>query len=480
MVSWEGEAGLRSALESGGRYLWRNQRPDGGFGWPEVDWSDAWTTAECVLGMAVSGVDDGVDRGLKWLRSHIHDDGGWSSEAYRNVTGGASDVAATAYAMRALSCCGHGSDRPLIEAGRRWLVEHQRSDGSWGIAAADESRGHVGQTGYAVSALARAPAEHRAAEVLQSALYSLYEMQRLAGGWELAPGHEMEPTLTAYALRGILDAAVLRGHRAQPRTFLRWQSNMQHLQAADGSWPDWYGNAASVEATGYAVELAACLGIATLANGTYASWIKRALDFLSATRHSSGGWGMAPGEVESPWVTHSVLICLAALLNDAPSVAARLEILSPGSDLPRIVDSGPSNAYDFAISFASTERDYARALALKIQQRGATVFFDSFETESLWGANLVDRFTQLYGEDAQLCIMIVSKEYVRRAWPRLERQSAQARSLASNREYILPIRFHRDVKVPGLLETVGYLDADQHDLDTIAALAMGKLQNLQN
>ncbi|MEV7202307.1 TIR domain-containing protein [Streptomyces griseoluteus] len=477
MASWQDEAGLRSALESGGRYLRANQRQDGGFGWPEVSWSDAWTTAECALGMAASGVDDGVARALDWLRTHIQDDGGWSSEAYRNVTGGASDVAGTSYAMRALSCCGDAEDRPLIEAGRHWLVERQRPDGSWGIAEAGEPRGHVGQTGYAVSALARAPAEHRAAEVLQSALYSLYESQRLTGGWELAPGHEMEPTLTAYALRGIIDAAVLRGHRAQPRTFLRWQSNMQHMQGADGSWPDWYGNAASVEATGYAVELAACLGIAAPVDGTYTPWIGRALDFLAATRHDSGGWGMAPGETESPWVTHSVLICLAALLGEAPRIAPRLEILSPDADLD---NSGHQGAYDFAISFASTEREYARALALKIQQRGASVFFDSFETESLWGANLVDRLTQLYRQDAQLCIMIISEEYVQRAWPRLERQSAQARSMASDKEYILPIRFHRDVAVPGLLETVGYLDADQHDLDTIATLAMGKLQRIRN
>lgn len=430
--------------------------------------------------MAASGIEEGVDKALDWLRTHIGDDDGWSSEAYRNVTDGASDVAATTYAMRALSCCGDDGDRSLIEAGRRWLVDHQRSDGSWGIAKADEPRGHIGQTGYAISALARAPVEHRSAEALQAALYYLYEKQRLVGGWELAPGHELEPTLTSYALRGIIDAAALRGHRAQPSTFLRWQTNMQQIQATDGSWPDWHGNAASIEATGYAVELAASLGIAYSLEGGYAPWIERALRFLAATQHASGGWGTASGETESPWVTHSVLICLATILGNAHRIAPRIEILSLGRNAPESARSGRSDVYDFAISFASTEREFARALALKLQQRGASVFFDAFETESLWGANLVDRFTQLYREGARLCIMIISDEYARRAWPRLERQSAQARSLVSDREYILPIRFTRDVTVPGLLETVGFLDAEQHDLDTIATLAMGKLERMLN
>jgi prenyltransferase beta subunit len=479
-MGWQTETDLRAALESGGTYLRGTQRSDGGFGWPEVEWSDAWTTAECVLGMAASGVSDGIERALSWLRANVHDDGGWSSEAYRNVTDGASDVAATAYAMRALACCGTSDDRALIGTGREWLVDHQRPDGSWGIAHASESRGHVGQTGYAVSALSRAPTEHRAAEVLQAALYYLYETQRLVGGWELAPGHEMEPTLTAYALRGIIDAAALRGHRAQPRIFLRWQTNMQQMQGPDGSWPDWYGNASSVEATGYAVELAACLGIAESNGGRYAPWIEQALAFLAANQHESGGWGTAPDDPESPWVTHSVLISLAALLGEIPRVAPRLEIVSSGSNLHEIPNSSPVDTYDFAISFASTQRDFARALALKLQQRGASVFFDAFETEILWGSNLVDRFTHLYREGAQLCVMIVSEDYVRRAWPRLERQSAQARSLESDKDYILPIRFGGDVKVPGLLETVGYLDADEYDLDTIATLAISKLQRMQS
>lgn len=475
-------AELRAVLHAGGQYLRSVQRTDGGFGWPEVEWSDTWTTAEGVLGMAasgVSGLSDGIELGLDWLRANAHDDGGWASEAYRNVTGGESDVAGTAYAIRALSCCGSVADRPLIVGGQTWLVGRQRRDGSWGVALTDEARGHIGQTGYAISALARAPAEHRAAEALQAALYYLYESQRQFGGWELAPGYEMEPTLTAYALRGIVDAAVLRGYRAQPRIFLRWLTNIKHMQGPDGSWSDWHGNVTSVEATGYAIELAACLGFAVSDGGIYHEWVQRALGFLAAAQHPNGGWGTAPGEPDSPWVTHSILIALAALLGEVPHIAPRLGILAAVGDQPLVGgDKAGRILYDFAISFASSQRDFARALALKLQQRGAAVFFDAFEAESLWGANLIDRFTRMYREGSRLCIMIISKDYPQRAWPRLERQSAQARALESDKEYILPIRVDKDVEVPGLLKTVGFIDADDYDLEAIAALAVAKLQNL--
>ncbi|MFD1044518.1 TIR domain-containing protein [Kibdelosporangium lantanae] len=390
---------------------------------------------------------------MQWLRINVNGDGGWASEAYRKATQGASDVSATAYAMRALACCGSTDDRALIEAGREWLVDRQRPDGSWGVAERDEKRGHIGQTGYAISALAHAPTGHRSAEALQSALYFLYETQRLVGGWEFAPGHEMEPTLTAYALRGIIDAAALRGHRTQPKIFLRWVSNLQHMQDTNGSWPDWYGNARSVEATGYTVELCACLGLLGPSPQSQESWLRKALEFLANAQHSCGGWGVSAAQPPAVWVTHSVLIALSAMLDGGADIAPRLNVLS------------------------GTSGRRGRALALKLQQFGASVFFDSFETESLWGANLVDRFTHVYREGAHLCIMIISCDYINRAWPTLERQSAQSRALESEKEYILPIRVDA-VEVPGLLRTVGCLDAEQYDLDSIATMAMAKLRAL--
>jgi prenyltransferase beta subunit len=477
-MTWEEVADIRSAMQRAQNYILSLQRPDGGYGLPGGESSEAWGTAECVLATSIPSVTESVQRGLDWLRGAVHDDGGWSSGAYANVTGGDSDVSATSYALRALACGGLPSDRGLIEGARTWLVQHQRPDGSWGVARADEDRGYIGQTGFAISALARAPAEHRAAEAVQSALYYLYDTQRVGGGWGLAPGHEIDATLTAYALRGIIDVAVLRGQSAQPRIFLRWLDNIQQTQHANGSWSDWYGNAFSVEATGYVVELAACLGIVSEPGGAHPPWLARALSFLARAQHPNGGWGIDPNEPASHWVTHSVVIALGALLGDASHIAAKLDLLaSPDEKYSENSSKNAStNHYDFAISFATSQRAYAKALAIKLQQRGASVFFDAFESADLWGANLVDRFTHIYREGARLCIMIISQDYAERAWPKLERQSAQARALTANEDYILPVRVGGYTRTPGLLDTIGYIDAEEYDIDEIAALAMAKLQ----
>jgi len=54
--------------------------------------------------------------------------------------------------------------------------------------------------------------------------------------------------------------------------------------------------------------------------------------------------------------------------------------------------------------------------------------------------------------------MFISKHYVSKAWPQLERQHAQSRALLEKREYILPIRLDES-EVPGLPSTIAYVDA---------------------
>jgi len=72
--------------------------------------------------------------------------------------------------------------------------------------------------------------------------------------------------------------------------------------------------------------------------------------------------------------------------------------------------------------------------------------------------------------------MFISAHYVRKAWPQLERQHAQARALAEKREYILPVRLD-DVEVPGLSPTIGYLDARNMNPKAIAAILLKKIRS---
>ena len=102
------------------------------------------------------------------------------------------------------------------------------------------------------------------------------------------------------------------------------------------------------------------------------------------------------------------------------------------------------------------------------------VFYDKFETASLWGKNLIDHLGQIYSSRARFVVMFVSKAYVEKAWPNHERQHAQERALVANEEYILPARFD-DTEVPGMTTTVGYQDLRRTAPDELVKLVIAKL-----
>jgi hypothetical protein len=120
----------------------------------------------------------------------------------------------------------------------------------------------------------------------------------------------------------------------------------------------------------------------------------------------------------------------------------------------------PANAtpmYDVALSFAGEDREYVDQVANLLRDAGASVFYDAFEKAALWGKNLVDHLADIYQHRSRYVVMFISEHYVNKAWPRHERQHAQARSLVAKDEYILPARFD-DAEVPGMTNTVGYID----------------------
>lgn len=156
---------------------------------------------------------------------------------------------------------------------------------------------------------------------------------------------------------------------------------------------------------------------------------------------------------------------------------------------PTFVNSGnisqtpPSSdfEYDVALSFAGEERDLAERLANALRQRYINVFYDEFEESKLWGKNLFDYLSNLYENEARFCVMFLSKHYAWKDWTRLERQSAQARAFKQNQEYILPLRID-DTPIPGILETISYLDfqnPSQQDYERVADNVVKKLKAIE-
>ncbi|MBI1313416.1 TIR domain-containing protein [bacterium] len=130
--------------------------------------------------------------------------------------------------------------------------------------------------------------------------------------------------------------------------------------------------------------------------------------------------------------------------------------------------------YDVALSFAGEDRAEAEALAAILKESGIRVFYDRYEAADLWGKDLYQHLASVYKDRSRFCVMILSRHYAEKLWTRHELQQAQARAFRENREYILPLR-KDDTAIPGVPETIGYIDLRETPLHQAARLVFEKL-----
>ena len=130
--------------------------------------------------------------------------------------------------------------------------------------------------------------------------------------------------------------------------------------------------------------------------------------------------------------------------------------------------------YDVGLSFAGEQREFVEMVAEELKSRGIRVFFDDYERDVLWGKDLYAHLCEVYQRMCRFCVIFVSKEYAEKVWTNQERQSAQARAMSEKQEYILPARFD-DTPIPGLLDTVGYIDLNETTPIELCDLLRAKL-----
>jgi hypothetical protein len=135
----------------------------------------------------------------------------------------------------------------------------------------------------------------------------------------------------------------------------------------------------------------------------------------------------------------------------------------------------PSLTFDVALSFSSQQRDYVEEVADLLEGRGVSCFYDSARQAQLWGKDLYQYLDDVYRCRARFCVMFISRDYAGSRWTNHERRSAQARAFQENYEYILPVRFDR-TKLPGVLPTVGYIDANKTCPADLVNLIQEKLE----
>ena len=130
--------------------------------------------------------------------------------------------------------------------------------------------------------------------------------------------------------------------------------------------------------------------------------------------------------------------------------------------------------YEIGLSFAGKQRDYVERVANELRTRGIRAFFDEYEQADLWGKDLNIHLTDVYQNKCRFCVIFASKDYADKVWPTRELQAAQARAIKQKEEYILPTRFD-DTPIPGLLDTVHYIDLAQVSPTYLCDLIVEKL-----
>ncbi|WP_051931265.1 toll/interleukin-1 receptor domain-containing protein [Gillisia sp. Hel_I_29] len=139
------------------------------------------------------------------------------------------------------------------------------------------------------------------------------------------------------------------------------------------------------------------------------------------------------------------------------------------------LETKSSNEYDIAISFAGEDRKIAEEIAEKLNASGIKVFYDAYEKATLWGKDLYEHLNDVYKNKATFCLMVISTNYREKQWTNHERKAAQARAFSQNKEYILPLKLD-DTEIPGLNETIGYVDLRNSDANEIVGLLKSKLK----
>lgn len=141
-----------------------------------------------------------------------------------------------------------------------------------------------------------------------------------------------------------------------------------------------------------------------------------------------------------------------------------------------IVEDNRIYKYDIALSFAGEDRGYVEKVADYLYSKGVRVFYDMYEQVELWGKDLYLYLTDIYKNEAQYCIIFISKHYKQKLWTSHEKKAAFARAFQSNTEYILPARFD-DTEITGIDSTIGYIDLRTTAPKTLAEYAIKKLRN---
>lgn len=131
--------------------------------------------------------------------------------------------------------------------------------------------------------------------------------------------------------------------------------------------------------------------------------------------------------------------------------------------------------FDVAVTFAGEDRGFVEEVVRLVKAQGFAVFYDEDSKVATWGEDLTEYFSDVYEKRARYAVMFISAAYAAKPWTRLERRSVLARALQESSPYLLPVRLD-STQLPGVRNTIGYLDGPKEGSAGIADAIREKLQ----
>ncbi|MFZ2452005.1 MAG: TIR domain-containing protein [Methylovulum miyakonense] len=144
---------------------------------------------------------------------------------------------------------------------------------------------------------------------------------------------------------------------------------------------------------------------------------------------------------------------------------------------------GFSTPYDFALSFAGEDREIAKMLFDKFEERETHVFYDKNEQHRILAQDVEDYLRPIYQTDAAFVVVLLSTFYPKKIWCKFESNNFKQRFKEAS---VIPIWF--DEAKPGLFDEtsrVGGISFTRaadigEQLDEIVELCCKKLQEYRS
>ncbi len=122
--------------------------------------------------------------------------------------------------------------------------------------------------------------------------------------------------------------------------------------------------------------------------------------------------------------------------------------------------------FDFALSFAGSQRITAKKIYQALKDAGYEVFFDEHYEHEMLGQDGSVYLHKIYSRDSYYCIVLMSQDYDQRKWTKLEREAIRSRELRGERGSLLPISI--EGYLPDWLpETRIYFDLEKRTIEEL-------------